>query len=224
MATIENQTFTDENVAVDGNRYVTCTFTDCKLVFAGGELPVFDRCAFNGTSVQLEDRAFQTVKYLNGLYRGGLTQPVDTVVEAVREGNYPPGMRPDAPNPEQLGTNFRQLVAISLGVLGVSLALIAALIYGYIDYPINTVLNGEETRPLSAEFPLSEMPNLPNELAAAYDITAQQQRDQLSELTWVDRGGGIISIPIEDAMALVIDEGIPTWPATSAEEETGGDD
>lgn len=40
---------------------------------------------------------------------------------------------------------------------------------------------------------------------------AREDRD-LTTLGWVDRSAGIARIPIEDAMKLVVQDGLPNWP------------
>lgn len=39
---------------------------------------------------------------------------------------------------------------------------------------------------------------------------------RLNSTGWVDRGKGIVHIPIDDAMRKVADEGIPGWPTATA--------
>jgi len=40
-----------------------------------------------------------------------------------------------------------------------------------------------------------------------------QERAELSSYGWVDRDKGVVRIPIERAMAKVVKDGIPDWPA-----------
>ncbi|NJO82905.1 MAG: hypothetical protein HC828_08845 [Blastochloris sp.] len=87
MATFQNQTYANQSLDVDDNRYVGCTFINCTLNYRGGELPLFDNCVFRGGSIQLAGAAAQTVRYLSGLHRGGLAEDVDFVLTEVGRGN-----------------------------------------------------------------------------------------------------------------------------------------
>lgn len=71
MERIENQTFQDQSVSVDGKRFVACTFESCTLLYTGGDVPAFAKCRFNDVSLQFGESAVDTLKFLSGLREGG---------------------------------------------------------------------------------------------------------------------------------------------------------
>jgi len=73
MATFNKKTFSNETLNVDGNDYNQCTFRTCRLVYAGGPLPVFKDFNFDNCSFELKDAADRTIAFLNsvGQIQGG---------------------------------------------------------------------------------------------------------------------------------------------------------
>ncbi len=214
MATFQNETFANKNIVVDGNVYTACTFSNCALIYKGGDLPTFDRCKFSSTGLQLDDAAQDTLDYLSTLSAAGLFTNVDGVVAGVKSGELPISSRPVPCDARDTGTNYGQLgiwVAASAVVI---LLLIAGIWYGYIYHPSEVVLGGEDQRPLEAELPLDVMPVLPDNLAVAYDDHVAGQTDTLSAYSWMDEDQGIAQIPIDEAMSIIAEEGLPQWSAT----------
>jgi hypothetical protein len=85
MERIENQTFQDQSVSVDGKRFVACTFESCTLLYTGGDVPAFAKCRFNDVSLQFGESAVDTLKFLSGLREGGFTQAVDKIIQGIRQ-------------------------------------------------------------------------------------------------------------------------------------------
>jgi hypothetical protein len=85
MTRIENQSFGNEVVSVDGKQFVACTFNNSTLLYAGGELPSFGACQFNEVALQFEDSAVKTIKFLSGLREGGFSQAVDKIIQGIRQ-------------------------------------------------------------------------------------------------------------------------------------------
>lgn len=85
MERIENQTFRNEVVSVDGKRFVACVFDSCTLLYAGGDVPVFSQCRFIEVSLQFTDSAVDTIKFLSGLREGVFTQAVDKIIQGIRQ-------------------------------------------------------------------------------------------------------------------------------------------
>ncbi|WP_455204873.1 hypothetical protein [Kaarinaea lacus] len=56
-----------KDVTWDFNTYVDCEFTNCKLIYKGGALPVLENCTFDNCEFVLTDRAENTVNYLQYL-------------------------------------------------------------------------------------------------------------------------------------------------------------
>lgn len=213
MATFQNKSFTGETITVDGNRYVACSFTNCNLIYQGGDLPTFDRCIFRGTPVELEGAAYQTLKYLNQLYRGGLAAPVETVLNQVQSGG-----REVAPPPAlYTGTNFGRLGAIAAVMIIVTVLLATAIWYGSLYYPETIALEAEPAQPLSAQIPLDVMPALPDSLAAEYDALRDEQATRLDRAGWVDPDQRIVRVPLDVAFEVMVAQGAPTWAAAAGE-------
>jgi hypothetical protein len=64
--------FADRTVHLDGTRFDQCTFEGCRLVFSGGEGPIFFRCTFNNVRVAVEAHARHTVAFFQLLSATGL--------------------------------------------------------------------------------------------------------------------------------------------------------
>lgn len=214
MALYEKQSFTNQEVILDGNQYIGCVFNRCVLVFSGGGLPVLERCTFNSTSIRLDDAAQDTLSYLSILSKAGLYTNVGGVITNVKKGVLPIPSRPQPCDPRDTGSNYGQLGAVA-GVLGVvTLLLIAAMWYGFLYHPNQNILGGEIQRPLEEQIPLELMPVLPDNLAEAYDIHLDDQDVMLNSYGWTDEENGIAHIPIEAAFEIILEEGPPTWPGT----------
>lgn len=86
METIENKTFQNEPVAVEGKAFNACVFNGATLIFSGGEMPSFTNCRFADVSLQFEDAAENTLKFLSGLRGGGFGPAVDSIANNIRQG------------------------------------------------------------------------------------------------------------------------------------------
>jgi len=214
MAVYERENFANQRIVVDGNRYVQCSFVDCVLIFRGGELPTLDRCRFSSVGITLEGAAEDTLDYLAMLSGVGLFSNVDGVVKSVKTGMLPITSRPLPCDARNTGSNYRQLGIVSAVLAGITLILIAAIWYGFIYYPNEEVLGGENPRPLEAEIPLDIMPVLPENLAASYDQHLDDQGSLLGSYGWADEEAGIARIPIDISFDIIVEQGLPTWSAT----------
>lgn len=207
MTTFQNKTFTNENIVVDDNIYETCRFVNCTLVYQGGKTPVFNNCTFSGLRIQLEGGASQTVKYLSGLYQGGLSSTVERVLTKIERGELasPAPAKPVFVPSENLGANYGRLALISGVMLLITVLLVLSFWYGLVYQPQNDILNGEEAQPLVWEIPQELMPVLPDDLAQVYDASRDNQIQQISTYRWVNEGAGTVSVPIETAITLLLE-------------------
>ena len=212
MTRYENQTFNKKTLVVDGNRYISCTFVDCGLVFRGGDLPSFNRCTFTRTQIQLEGAARTTLNYLTVLNGQGLFTNVNGVIANVKKGTLPVSTRPESCDGQATGTNYAAL----LGVIGVFAAIFlligVGIWWGFIYHPEENLL--AQTQPLYVEIPLDVMPALPENLALAYDDHLEGQSDILQTYGWVDDEESIAHIPIDEAMNMMLEDGLPNWQAS----------
>lgn len=204
MAMFENETFTGQSIVVDGNRYEACTFTNCTLIYQGGERPVFARCAFPGSNIQLEGAASSTVRYLRTLSQAGLSVKVQDVLGSVRGGSYGQVYVPQAGGSIHTGTNYRQMALLTAALVALTVFILGMFWYGYMYDPQANVLMADTEAPLRSGIPLDIMPALPQELSDAYDLAKENQLAQLDGFQWVDRGAGIVGVPIDVAIELLV--------------------
>ena len=85
MNTVENETFQNKAVTVDGIEFKGCLFENSALVYNGGELPSFIDCQFNGITLKFSDAAANTLDFLSGLRKGGFAPAVDKIVNEIRK-------------------------------------------------------------------------------------------------------------------------------------------
>jgi hypothetical protein len=208
MATVTKETYKNSRVEVDGHRFEACTFIQSTLVYKGGDLPVFDRCEFRGTTVELDEAARDTMTYLGALQRAGLWSNVNGVVKSIKQGTMAATNKPLPPPPQYTGSNFGRL-GIAIGVFAALTLLVLYFIwYGFLYDPQENILPDQ---PLSVEIPLDVMPVLPDELANVYDSHVENQTALLEGYGWISEEEGFARVPIDMAIEMVIEEGLPSW-------------
>ena len=82
MATI----FNHETVALDGESFADCEFRDCRLVYAGGELPSFSDCRFDGCEWKFEGAAARTLAQLKLVWGNGGKALVQSLIKEITGG------------------------------------------------------------------------------------------------------------------------------------------
>lgn len=55
----------NSTVSLDGKTFINCTFTGCKLTYAGGTPPVLKGCTFTGTQFTFTGAAKNTATFLH---------------------------------------------------------------------------------------------------------------------------------------------------------------
>lgn len=65
----EKQEFVGENIRLDDNEYIDCTFTKCKFAYGGGPFNI-ERIRFDELEFTVEGPAAQTVMLLQALCQG----------------------------------------------------------------------------------------------------------------------------------------------------------
>jgi hypothetical protein len=123
--------------------------------------------------------------------------------------------QPVPPPALNLGTNYGQLAGYGLVLVAVAGLLGAALWYGFYYYPVKVALASEPARPLFKSAVYDLMPALPADLADRYDQWKAAQLEQLNSFGWVDQTNGVARIPIDQAMDLLIEQGLPTQDTAS---------
>ena len=79
MATI----FNHETVALDGESFSDCEFRDCRLVYSGGEPPVFAGCSFHDCEWKLEGPAAHTLAHLKAMWAAGAKSTVQSLIKEI---------------------------------------------------------------------------------------------------------------------------------------------
>lgn len=100
------KSMTDATEVIDGNQYNDCRFTNCKLIFRGGELPRISGCHFENCQWQFEEAAERTLVLMRQLYHGmgpGGAQLIEATINQLRQplaqnpggfGGLEPGVTP----------------------------------------------------------------------------------------------------------------------------------
>jgi hypothetical protein len=79
VATIYNH----ETVWLDGESFSDCEFRECRLVYSGGEVPLFTGCQFNGCDWKFEDAAARTLAHLKQIWAVGGKAPVQALIKEI---------------------------------------------------------------------------------------------------------------------------------------------
>jgi len=113
---------------------------------------------------------------------------------------------------ETSDVNFGGVVGFAVGLVATSVVIFAVVwsFYGY--------LKREAARPVPPEFPLaaSAMRRLPPEPRLQTDprddLASLRGREDriLTSYGWVDKSAGVVRIPIDEAMKLTVERGLPS--------------
>ena len=68
MAEYSNETFNQDEHALDGNAYTGCTFQGCTLIYRGYDGVTLKDCTFNACKWTFDGPASNTMRFLAGLY------------------------------------------------------------------------------------------------------------------------------------------------------------
>lgn len=121
---------------------------------------------------------------------------------------------PQSPPATNMGKNHvRTLVIIGI-VFAVHLWFFGVYAYGWVIQPFNVLESGE---PLRTQVDFDLIPALPDALAESYDLTRAEQLAQLE-------GGQPNTISIDEAMAIVLEEGFQVREGDIVINETTEDD
>ena len=65
----KDRVFTDEEIVIDNNDYIYCTFKRCTLRYLGGKLPNFTDFNFTGCKFGFGDASHNTLRWLACMYQ-----------------------------------------------------------------------------------------------------------------------------------------------------------
>lgn len=101
-------------------------------------------------------------------------------------------------------------VQLAVGGIGVLFCLACAAGVSWWLYPAP-----DKTLYLRSRPPVTyPMPTLQDDPVADMNRFRSEQLQQLNGIYWLDKAGGTVHLPIEDAMRIVARDGIPDWPKT----------
>ena len=80
---IRAMSFNHETVSLDGERFAECEFRDCRLVYAGGDAPVFTDCRFDNCDWKMDGAAGQTLEHLRAMWAAGAKAPVQGLIKEI---------------------------------------------------------------------------------------------------------------------------------------------
>lgn len=75
--------FNHETVPLDGESFSDCEFRDCRMVYSGGSLPIFDGCRFDGCDWKFDDAAARTLAHLKLIWAQGGKAPVQGLIKEI---------------------------------------------------------------------------------------------------------------------------------------------
>jgi hypothetical protein len=117
-------------------------------------------------------------------------------------------------------------LGIFIGILAGSLVVVSGIVAGLFWF-----FEGEAAEtdpppsPLAEERPITPGPLLQVSPREDIDDMRKREREHLSTPAWVDREGGVARIPIDRAIALTVERGLPNWPAAEGSQaQPGADD
>jgi hypothetical protein len=65
-----NNVYQGVNVPIDNQNFHNCRFTNCRLVYAGGELPILTHCTLINSNFFFDEAAARTLVFLRHVYHG----------------------------------------------------------------------------------------------------------------------------------------------------------
>jgi len=77
--------FNHETVPLDGESFEGCEFRACRLVYAGGEPPVFRDCRFEDCEWRFEDGAAHTLAHLKTVWNAGGKAQIQALIKTITE-------------------------------------------------------------------------------------------------------------------------------------------
>jgi hypothetical protein len=118
---------------------------------------------------------------------------------------------------EASDVNFRAIVQFGVGllVLGAVVYLVVWLFFGFLSERASRA-SGQLAYPLAAgqQDRVPPEPRLQTNPRADLRELRESEEKRLDSYGWVDRNAGIVHIPIEDAIKLTLQRGLPSRPAT----------
>lgn len=75
--------YSHETVSLDGQVFSDCEFLNSRLIYAGGEPPVFEHCRFRDCDWRFEGPAGRTLAHLKTLWAAGEKMSVQAAIKEI---------------------------------------------------------------------------------------------------------------------------------------------
>ena len=75
--------YNHETVALDGEVFSECEFRQSRLVYSGGEPPVFEHCRFDGCEWKQDEAAARTLAHLKTVWNAGGKAAVQALIKDI---------------------------------------------------------------------------------------------------------------------------------------------
>ncbi|HEY3694149.1 hypothetical protein [Phenylobacterium sp.] len=75
--------YNHETVALDGETFSDCEFRNCRLVYAGGEPPIFKDCRIDGCEWRFDEAAGRTLAHLRAVWNAGGKSSVQALIKEI---------------------------------------------------------------------------------------------------------------------------------------------
>jgi len=75
--------YNHETITLDGESFTDCEFRDCRLVYSGGGVPVFENCKVENCEWKFEDAAARTLAHLKAVWGAGGKAPVQAMIKEI---------------------------------------------------------------------------------------------------------------------------------------------
>jgi len=82
----KDRKFSGDQIALDGSSFFNCSFSNCTMVYSGGEIPTLSGCRFGDCGWQFGGEAANTIGFLSGLYQGGFDTLIEATFDEIRRG------------------------------------------------------------------------------------------------------------------------------------------
>lgn len=75
--------YSHETVSLDGQVFSDCEFMKSRLIYAGGEPPIFDNCRFTNCEWRYDGAAGNTLAFLKAVWAAGEKASVQAAIKEI---------------------------------------------------------------------------------------------------------------------------------------------
>ena len=81
----EKQSFSNQEINLDGNEFLGCKFNKCKVVYQGFQKVALSNCAFSNCSFSFAGAAANTILFMTNMYSGGFEDLIEATLNNIRK-------------------------------------------------------------------------------------------------------------------------------------------